>query len=413
MAAMPDFFDRLEHRALPARETALFRDLRHILAVAKPRVPALRTQLKGVDLAALATRTDLARIPILRRAELAALQAESPPFGGACAARPGALRQILVGHGFLAAPEGQAKDWWGAGRALYAAGLRKTAIVANCFSCERGPFGAIVASGAGALGASVIPLAGARLLAQVEAIARFKPSFYCGPARHLKAILDEATETGRDVSSLKRGLAFGPFPAGLRNEIALRGVALRLAFATPELGLVAYESGTGEGLVLNEGLILELVEFGGDRPAAAGEPGELVVTRLNADYPLLRFGTGALARLLPHASTCGRTNLRISVPVERAADSAEFCGTQLHPDQINEIVRRHPGLGRVRLVLRRAKEQDVLILRAEHRGDEANLVHSLSETLHKITQRRGTIEFVSPGSLPDDEGVIVDERPLN
>ena len=410
---MPDFFDRLENRAPPTRESALFRDLRHILTVAKSRVPALRAQLKGIDVAALATRDDLARIPILRRSALAALQAESPPFGGTCAARPGALRQILIGADLIAAPEGQAKDWWGAGRALYAAGLRKNAILINCFSPERGPHGHIVASGACAIGAPVIPLAAGAITTQVQAIARFRPAFYCGPADHLKAVLDEAVESGLDLSSLKHGLTFGHLPAGLRHEFRLRGIAMRLAFATPELGLVAYESGTSEGLTVNEGLIVELVEPGGSAIVATGQPGEVVVTRLNADYPLLRFGTGAMAKVLPHPSTCGRTNLRLSVPLARDGDSAEFCGTRLHSEQIVEIARRHPSLGRLRLVVRRAKEQDVLVLRAEHGGDEASLSQSLSETLHKITQLRGTIEFVSPGTLPDDEGVIVDERPLN
>ena len=413
MAAMPDFFDRLEHRASPNRESALFRDLRHILTVAKSRVPALRAQLKGIDVASLTTREALARIPVLRRADLAIMQAESPPFGGACAVRPGALRQILVGRDLVAAPEGQAKDWWGAGRALYAAGLRKGMVLLNCFAGENAPFEAIVASGACAIGAPVIPLGWASAADQVRAVARYRPSFYCGPAERLKAILDAGEAAGENVSWLRSGLVFGRLPAGLRGEFSLRGLCIRLAYATPELGLVAYETNAAEGLTVNEGLILELVEPGGRAPVPRGEAGEIVVTRLNADYPLLRFGTGAVARMLSHPSSCGRTNLRLSPPVTGAADSAEFCGTHIHSEQIVEIARRYPSLGRMRLVVRRTKEQDVLILRAEHRGDEASLSASLSETLHKLTRMRGTVELVSPGSLPDDEGMIVDERPLN
>ncbi len=413
MAAMPDFFDRLEHRASPNRESALFRDLRHILTVAKSRVPALRTQLKGVDVASLTSRDALARIPVLRRADLAMMQAESPPFGGACAVRPGALRQILIGPGLVAAPEGQAKDWWGAGRALYAAGLRKGAVLLNCFSGENAAFAAIAASGACAIGAPIIPLGSASTSEQVRAVARYRPSFYCGPAERLKAILDAGEAAGENVSSLRSGLVFDRLPAGLRGEFSLRGLRVRLAYATPELGLVAYETDTTEGLMVNEGLILELIEPGGRGPVVTGETGEIVVTRLNADYPLLRFGTGAVARMLPHPSSCGRTNLRLSPPVIATGDSAELCGTRVHSEQIVEIARRYPSLGRMRLVVRRAKEQDVLILRAEHRGDEASLSASLCDTLHKLTRMRGTVEFVSPGSLADDEGMIVDERPLN
>ncbi|WP_158809781.1 phenylacetate--CoA ligase family protein [Beijerinckia sp. L45] len=410
---MPDLFDRLETRVPQTRESILFRDLRHILTVAKSRVPALRAQLKGFDVAMLATRADLARIPIVRRRDLEALQVDAPPFGGTCATRPGAMKQIIVGDGLMAAPEGQAKDWWGAARALYAAGLRKGSVVVNAFSYDWGAQGHIVASGAYALGCPVMPLAGAPMSVKVRAIARIKPRFFSGTAEHLKSLLDYAGEHEVDVSSIKHALVMGPLGAGLRNEFHLRGVAVTRAFATAELGLVAYESGTPDGFTLNEGLILELVVPGGAALVEPGEAGEMVVTRLNADYPLLRFGTGAISAILPHPSACGRTNTRIRAPVEHAAEGAEFCGMRLHSEHIVEIARRHPNLGRLRLVVRRAKEQDVLILRAEHRGDEASMSESLTETLHKITQIRGTIEFVTPGSLPDDEGVIVDERPLN
>jgi phenylacetate-CoA ligase len=166
-------------------------------------------------------------------------------------------------------------------------------------------------------------------------------------------------------------------------------------------------------LTLNEGLILEFVDPSNDQIVQPGKPGEMVVTRLNPDYPLLRFGTGAVSAQLPHRSTCGRTNMRIRAPQEYAAESAECCGMRLHSGQLEEIAERHPSLGRLRLVVRRSKEQDVLILRAEHRGDEKCLSESLSETLHRVTQMRGTIELVSPGSLRDDESGIVDERPLN
>ncbi len=250
-------------------------------------------------------------------------------------------------------------------------------------------------------------------LAQAEAIARFKPSFYCGPAHHLKAILDEAAEAALDASSLKRGLVFGPFPAGLRNEFALRGVALRLAYATPELGLVGYESGTSEGLTLNEGLILELVEPTGGRLAAAGEPGELVVTRLNADYRCCGSAPApspGCYRTPPPAGARTRD--------QRAGRAARGRGRRIlrHPSPFradHEIVRRHPASAACAWCLRRAKGAGCADPAREHCGDGASLSQSLSETLHKITQRRGTIEFVSPGSLPDDEGVIVDERPLN
>ncbi len=413
MIAMHDLYDRLENRVPQTRESILFRDLRHILAVAKSRVPVLRTQLKGVDLATLTNRAALSRLPILRKRDIASLQAEAPPLGGLCATRPSALRQILVGPGGMTVPEGHAKDWWGAARALFAAGLRKGDIVLNCFASDFGLHGHIVASGAIAVGCPVIPLGAAPLDMNVEAITRLKPRFYCGRGDHLKRILDHGLEKGADVSSLTHALVMGPLSAGLRNELVLRGIAVRLAFALPEVGLVAFESGMTEGLTLNENLILEFVEPGGQELVRFGEAGEMVITRLNPDFPLLRFGTGAVSAALAAPSTCGRTNMRIRAPLEHAAESADFDGLRIHSDQVVEIARHHPSLGRLRLVVRRAKEQDVLILKAEHRGDEASLSERLSETLHKVTRMRGTVEFVTPGSLRDDESVIVDERPLN
>jgi len=413
MATMPDLYDRLENRVPQTRETFLFRDLRHILSITKSRVPAIRAQLKGIEIASLTARAELARIPILRAREIAALQTETPPFGGLCATRPNALKQIFASPGAIAVPEGKARDWWSAGRALYAAGLRKGLIAVNCFSSEQDPNANMMASGAEALGCPVIPLGAGALDFKVKTIAHLKPRFYCGTADHLKQILDHAAEIGADVSTLRNGLVMGDFAAGLRNEISLRGLHVKLAFARPELGVVAFESGATEGLTLNEGLILEFVDPSNDQIVQPGKPGEMVVTRLNPDYPLLRFGTGAVSAQLPHRSTCGRTNMRIRAPQEYAAESAECCGMRLHSGQLEEIAERHPSLGRLRLVVRRSKEQDVLILRAEHRGDEKCLSESLSETLHRVTQMRGTIELVSPGSLRDDESGIVDERPLN
>jgi phenylacetate-CoA ligase len=413
MATMPDLYDRLENRVPQTRETFLFRDLRHILSITKSRAPAIRAQLKGIEIASLTARAELARIPILRARDLAALQAEAPPFGGLCATRPSALKQIFTSPGAIAVPEGKARDWWGAARALYVAGLRKGMIAVNCFSCEQGPDANMMASGAEALGCPVIWLGAGALDFKVKAIAHLKPRFYCGTADHLKRILDHAAETGADVSTLRNGLVMGDFAPGLRNEISLRGLHVKLAFARPELGVVAFESGATEGLTLNEGLILEFVDPSNGQIVEPGKPGEMVVTRLNPDYPLLRFGTGAVSAQLLHRSTCGRTNMRIRTPQEYAAESAECRGIRLHSGQLVEIAKRHPSLGRLRLVVRRSKEQDVLILRAEHRGDEKCLSESLSETLHRVTQMRGTIELVSPGSLRDDESGIIDERPLN
>ena len=323
------------------------------------------------------------------------------------------MRKLYSGAGALASAEGNAKDWWGVGRAMFAAGLRKGSIVINCFAYDLNPQGHMIESGAAAIGCPVIPAGTASLDDKIAAIQRLHPSFFCGTANHLKEILDLASDRGADVSSLENALVTGLLTAGLRSEFALRGIVVRSAFIRPELGLVAYESEAGSGLCVSEGLILELVAPGTDTPVAPGIEGEIVVSRINADYPLLRYGTGALASELTASAPCGRTNMRISTPRELAPESAICAGTRIHVTQLVEIARQHPDAGRMRLVIGRLREQDALRLKVEHGGDAAIVGERLSETLHQVTRVRGTVELVAPGSLSDDDAMIIDERPLN
>lgn len=406
---MPDHFDRLENRTPAARETTSFRDLRHILAVSKPRAQVLRAQLKGINPATITTRAELAAIPILRRHDLLALQAETAPFGGLSATRLGLLKQIFVDGG-MASLEGKAKDWWGMGRALFAAGLRKGTLVLNCFPYDLMPHGHIAASGACAIGCPVIPAGGADIALKAEAVSRLHPPFFCGPADHLKALLDHGDDRKIDLSSLKDALVTGTMSAGLRSELSLRGLNVRCVFMLPEVGVIAYESGATEGLTVNEGLIVEIVDRSG-KPVPPGQAGEVVVTRLNTDYPLLRYGTGFFSTALGQPATCGRTNMRIRAPVD--TDSADCTGSGLRASHLAIIARRHPHVGRIRAVLRRLRERDELFVRIEHRGNETSLSERVLETLRLVTRMPATVEIVEPGTLTDDEGVIVDERHLN
>lgn len=405
-------YDRYETRRAPAREQALMRDLRGILGVARAKAPALRAQLKGVDIAALKSRADLARIPVIRKSSLHDMQAETPPFGGLAATRVGALKRLLVSPGPIFEPEGHAKDWWGCARALFAAGVRKGEVVLNCFSYHLTPGGHIMESGAHALGCAVIPGGVGNTEQQAEAVHFLKPSAYCGTPDFLKILLDKGAELKLDMSSIKRGLVSGAaLPASLRAELARRGVEVRQAYATAELGVIAYESEAMEGLICNEGLIVEIVRPGTNDPVADGEVGEVVVTRLNPDYPLLRFGTGDLSAVLAGESPCGRTNMRIKGWMGRADQTAKVKGMFVHPSQVQEIGKRHAGLGRLRLVVTRANEQDAMILKVEARAADG-LAEALAATLQSVTKLKGAVEIVPPGSLPNDGKVIADERPV-
>ena len=408
----PEHFDRHETRSPQARDNALMRDLRGLLKITRMRAPALRQQLKGIDIDGLKKRADLACIPLIRKSDLKTLQENAPPFGGLAATRHGHLKRLLVSPGPIFEPEGNAKDWWGAGRALFATGIRPRDILLNTFSYHLTPGGHMMESGAQAIGAAVIPAGPGNTEQQLEAIAHYKPTAYCGTPDFLKILLDKAAERGVKKTSFERAHVSGAaLPASLRKELASKGLVIHQSYGTADLGVVAYESEGGEGLIVNEGIILEIVKPGTGEPVAVGEVGEVVVTRLNADYPLLRFATGDLSALQAGLSPCGRTNLRIRGWMGRADQTTKVKGMFVHPGQISEIAARHPELGRLRLVVSRHNEQDMMVLHAERRGNGP--VDAIEATLLAITKLRGTVEVAATGSLPNDGKVIVDDRPVS
>lgn len=410
---MSQFYDRAEIRTPAARERALFRDLRAILTASVARAPALKKQLRGVEIAKLRSRADLQRIPVVRKSDIKGLQQANLPFAGLVAARPGALMRVLVSPGPIFEPEGFSSDWWGAARAFFAAGFRKGDLVHNTFSYHLTPGGHIMESGCRALGCPVIPAGVGNTEQQFEAVAMLKPVGYAGTPDFLKLLLDKGQAAGFDMASISKALVSGAaFPPSLQQDIAARGIEAYQAYATAELGVIAYEGPARGGLIVNEGLIVEIVKPGTDDPVREGEIGEIVVTRLNEDYPLLRFGTGDMSKVLPGTSPCGRTNMRLAGWLGRADQTTKVKGMFVHPGQINEVGKRHPELGRLRLVVSRANEQDVMTLRAECSGKETGLAERISATLQAATKLRGAVELVAPGSLPQDGKVIDDARPV-
>jgi phenylacetate-CoA ligase len=404
------FYDKLENMDAEKREKALFKDLRGLLDFAKGKAPALRAQLKGIEVKALKDRAALAQVPVLRKPELMALQQAKGPFGGLVTAKPGHMARLLMSPGPIAEPEGIYMDWWGAARALFAAGFSKGDVVLNTFSYHFTPGGFIMDSGAQALGCGVIPAGPGNTEQQIQAINLYGPSAYCGTPDFLKILLDKLTEAG-GASPLTKALVSGAaFPPSLQAEIKARGVAAFQAYATADLGVIAYESAARAGLIVNEGLIVEIVRPGSNDPVQDGEMGEVVVTRLNEDYPLLRFGTGDLSKFLPGPSPCGRTNQRLAGWMGRADQRTKVKGMFVDPAQIHAIARAHPELGRLRLVVSRANEQDVMTLHAEAQDAPAGLGEAVGATLAAHLKLKGAVELVKPGSLPNDGKVISDER---
>ncbi len=409
---MNDCFDSLETRDPAERERDLIRRLLELIARASG-APGWAEQLGGVDAKSITSRAALARLPVLRKSELAQRQRARPPFGGFNIGAPENMRRLLMSPGPIFEPQGMGKDFWGAARALFAAGLRAGDIVHNSFAYHLTPGGFIMESGAHALGCVVVPAGIGNTEQQVEAIAQLKPSGYAGTPDFLKILLDTAAKTGKDVSSLKRGLVSGAaLPSSLRQELASRGVAVLQCYATAELGVIAYESAAREGMIVNENLLLEIVRPGTGEPLAPGEVGEVVVTSFNPDYPMIRLATGDLSAVMPGASPCGRTNMRIAGWMGRADQTTKIKGMFVHPQQVAELAKRHPELGRLRLVVTRANERDVMTLMAEAAAPAEPLRTAVAATLNALTKLRGEVQFVAPASLPNDGKVIADERPL-
>lgn len=403
--------DKRETMPAEKREAALFKELRALLALAKGKAPALRKQMGKIEPRQIKDRAALAHIPVLRKSDLLAMQQVRPPFAGLTTVKPGALARLLISPGPIADPEGIYMDWWGAARSMSAAGFRKGEVVLNTFSYHFTPGGFIMDSGAQALGCAVIPAGPGATEQQLQAIQLYRPDAYCGTPDFLKIILDKAAEQGVDAGSIRKAVVSGAaFPPSLQAEIRARGVDAFQSYATADLGIIAYESEAREGLIVNEDLIVEIVRPGTGDPVPDGEVGEVVVTRLNEEYPLLRFGTGDLSRILVGASPCGRTNHRLAGWMGRADQRTKIKGMFVDPAQINEVARRHPELGRLRLVVTRANEQDVMTLRAEAPDPSPELAAAIGVTLAQLVKLKGEVQLGALGSLPNDGKVIADER---
>jgi phenylacetate-CoA ligase len=416
---MPAYFDTLETRDPGLRESALLAELPRQIAHAKANAPAFARLLDGVDPAKVTTRAALAQLPVTRKSELLELQKASRPFGGFAAARWGKAMtgpaRVFASPGPIYEPEGRRADHWRLARALFAAGFRRGDLVHNCFAYHFTPAGSMLETGAHALGCTVFPGGTGQTEQQVQAMADLQPDGYVGTPSFLKIILDKADELGVRLPGLKKALVSGEaFLPVVRDALAARGIAGYQAYATADVGTIAYETEAREGLVLDEGVLVELVRPGTGDPVAPGEVGEVVVTTLfNADYPLIRFGTGDLSALLPGTSPCGRTNARIKGWMGRADQTTKVKGMFVHPSQVAAIVKRHPEIVKARLVVDNPDGNDRMTLHVEVPGNQSSHAESIVASIREITKLRGEVAFRAPGELPNDGKVIDDIRKLS
>ncbi|WP_313076926.1 AMP-binding protein [Melaminivora sp.] len=412
---MSMFYDALESRPPQEREAALMAALPRQIAHARQASSAWGEILADVDPGAVTSREALARLPVTRKYELLERQQAGraqDPFGGFCTQTFGAhLPRVFASPGPIYEPEGTQKDYWRMARAIHAAGFRSGELIHNCFSYHFVPAGAMMESGAHALGCTVFPGGTGQTEQQVQAIAELRPAGYIGTPSFLKLILDKAAEMKVALPSLTKALVSAEaFPPSLRDWLAARGVAGYQCYATADLGLIAYETSAREGLVLDEGVIVEIVRPGTGDPAPEGEVGELVVTSLNPVYPLIRFGTGDLSAVLPGPCPTGRTNTRIKGWMGRADQTTKVRGMFVQPGQIASVARRFPQVLRARLVVSGAMASDQMVLQVETRETAPGLAQQLQEALREVTKLRGEVEMLPPGSLPNDGKVIEDAR---
>jgi phenylacetate-CoA ligase len=416
---MKQHYDEFEIRDPGQREAALLAALPVQIAHAQSRSAAMAQALHGIDGPAVRTRADLAQLPVTRKQALFERQkaeraAGGDSFGGysALAYGPG-MPRLFASPGPIYEPEGRAADYWRMARAIFAAGFRSGDLIHNSFSYHFTPAGSMMESGAHAVGCTVFAAGVGQTEQQVAALQDLRPAGYIGTPSFLKIIVEKAAELGVFLPSVTKALVTGEAcPPSLRDWLAARGIAAYQCYATADVGLIAYETTAREGLVLDEHVILEIVRPGTGDPVPAGEVGEVVITSLNPDYPLIRFGTGDLSAVLPGICPTGRTNTRIRGWMGRADQTTKIRGMFVHPKQVDDIAKRFPEVLRARLVVQGEMAQDVMTLKVEVHDTQAAQVlkPQIAQAVRDVTKLRGDIELCASGSLPNDGKVIEDAR---
>lgn len=427
-----NFYDQQETRQAHEREAALMAELPRQVAHAQSQSNAFADILKEVDAGAVTNRQALAQLPVTRKHELLERQqaaraaqaqvtqtpsdsrASSPGvFGGMSTIGFGsAMPRVFASPGPIYEPEGKARDYWRMARAMYAAGFRSGELIHNCFSYHFVPAGSMMESGAHALGCTVFAGGTGQTEQQIEAMQHLRPSGYIGTPSFLKIIIEKAGQLGQALPSSLTKAMFGgeAFPPSLRDWFLAQGIAGYQCYATADLGLIAYETAAREGLVLDEGVILEIVRPGTADPVPDGEVGEVVITSLNPDYPLIRFGTGDLSAVLAGNCPTGRTNTRIKGWLGRADQTTKVRGMFVHPGQIDAVAKRFPEVGRVRLVVSGEMANDQMLLKVEVRDPADGLTERLAAAVRDITKLRADVVLCPVGSLANDGKMIEDAR---
>ena len=405
---MPSFYDALEKRSADERLAELSEELPKLIELAKTKTAHYRESLASIDPSAIFSPEKLASLPVLRKSSL--IQKPDQPLAVE-SVLPNDLSEI---HHIFQSPGPifevgmRKKDWWRFGRALVPVGIGNGDIIQNCFSYHFTPAGMMFETAAAAVGATVVPAGIGQTELQAQAVASLKVTAYAGTPDYLKAILEKGEELGLDMSTVTKAVVSGGplFPA-LREEYDRRGIFCRQCYGTADVGLIAYESVATDGLIIDEGVVVEIVRPGTGEPVPDGEIGEVVVTALNPDFPMIRFATGDLSAILPGMSSCGRTNRRIVGWRGRADQAAKVKGMFVRPEQVAQLANRHKEINRIRLTITHDGSQDQMTVQIEGAADAEQIY---SDSVRDILKLRGQIKIVAKDSLPNDGMVIDDQR---
>ena len=408
---MGEFYDSLETRSADERAQAQSESLRSQIEHVQNQTAAYAETLKDIDASAITDAASFSALPLTRKSELIELQQAQRPFGGYTANNASLHSHVFASPGPIYEPGFPVSDFWRFARALYASGFRRGDLVHNCFSYHFTPAGQMFDNAALALGCAVIPAGVGQTELQVQTIADLSPTAYVGTPSFLKIILEQATELGSNVGSISKAMMSGEaLPAPLRDGFVERGIRVQQCYGTADLGLIAYESSAQEGLIIDEGVFVEIVRPGTGELVAEGEVGEVVVTSLGQEYPLIRLATGDLSAFMSGTSPCGRTNQRIKGWMGRADQTAKVRGMFIHPEQVDRVVKRHTEIFKARLVIDWIEQADQITLQCESETSEAALAAAIADSIRSICKLRGEVEIVAPGTLPNDGKIIDDIR---
>jgi len=402
-----DFFSVRETRTDEERCSSIASKLPQVISAAKNYAPGYKKLFSEVIPSDICTIETLKYLPVLRKSDLISRQKSLPPFGGFINSDENKSTHLFQSPGPIYEPGIRGTDWGRFAPFLYACGVRKGAIVQNCFAYHLTPAGMMFEEGALSIGAKVIPAGTGQTEMQAKAAAFLKTNVYAGTPDFLLKILEKGDELSIDLTSIKFAcVGGGPLFPSLREAYSERGIKCLQSYATADLGNIASETVQDEPLIVDEGVLVEIVYPGTGEPVKTGEIGEVLVTSLNTNYPLIRFATGDMSAIALGKSQCGRTNTRIVGWRGRADQAAKVKGMFVRPEQIREFISRHQEILKARVEIRLVDNQDELTFKLEVNAD--NQI-DYSSTIRDIIKLRANIVKVNPNTLPSD-GIIIDDQ---